>query len=121
MKIGRDEAIIKQFTLFKKSWYGPNGEAASLPKEEGLGIMLGELMSREFGWGFPMSPEQHAMINQRRFNENYLDAQSAIKKRGNEAKPRFITSPFVLEFEYGINAQGIWSCSWRTASTASTA
>ena len=107
--IGHDEAIIKQFILSKKSWYGPNGEAALLRKEEGLGIMLSGLMSREFGWGFPMSPEQLAMVNQKRLNENYLYAQSVIKKRGNAAKPPLSTSPFVLEFEYGINAQGYWS------------
>jgi DNA-binding transcriptional regulator YhcF (GntR family) len=109
IKIGHDEAIVKQFTLSKKSWYGPNGEAALLPKEEGLGIMLSGLMSREFGWGFPMSPEELVMVNQKRLNENYLDAQSAIEKRGNAAKPPLTTSPFVLEFEYGINAQGYWS------------
>jgi hypothetical protein len=64
VKIGHDEAIIKQFTLSKKTWYGSNGEAALLPKEEGLGIMLSGLMSRDLGWGFPMSPEQLQMVNQ---------------------------------------------------------
>ena len=64
VKIGHGEAIVKQFTLSKKSWYGPNGEAALLPKEEGLGIMLSGLMSREFDWGFLMSPEQLQMVNQ---------------------------------------------------------
>ncbi len=68
--------------------------------------MLSGLMSREFGWGFPMSPEQLQMVNQKRLNENYLDAQSAIEKRGNAAKPPLTSSPFVLEFEYRINAQG---------------
>jgi len=45
VKIGHDEAIVQQFTLSKKNWYGPNGEAALLPKEEGFGIMLSGLMS----------------------------------------------------------------------------
>jgi hypothetical protein len=48
-------------------------------------------------------------VNQKRLNENYLDAQSAIEKRGNAAKPPLTSSPFVLEFECGINAQGYWS------------
>jgi hypothetical protein len=53
-----------------------------------------------------MFPEQLQMVNQKRSNENYLDAQPTIEKRGNAAKPPLTSSPFVLEFEYGINAQG---------------
>jgi hypothetical protein len=45
IKIGLDEAFIKQFTLLKKAWYGPNGETALVPKDEGKGIMISAMMS----------------------------------------------------------------------------
>jgi hypothetical protein len=37
VKIGHDEAIIKQFPLSKKSRHGPNGVAAILPKGRRFG------------------------------------------------------------------------------------
>ena len=109
IKIGHDEAIIKQFTLLKKAWYGPNGETALVPKDEGMGIMISAMMSREFGWGFELTPEQLAKVNKKRAGENYEDAESATSKRGNAVKAPLTESPFVREFEYGVNAQGYWS------------
>jgi hypothetical protein len=109
IKIGHDEAIIKQFTLLKKAWYGPNGETALVPKDEGMGIMIRAMMSQEFGWGFELTPEQLAKVNEKRAGKNYEDAESATAKRGNAAKAPLTVSPFVREFEYGVNAQGYWS------------
>jgi hypothetical protein len=109
IKIGHDEAIIKQFTLLKKAWYGPNGETALVPKDEGMGIMISAMMIREFGWGFELSPEQLAKLNEKRAEKNYEDAESATAKRGNTAKAPLNVSPFIREFEYEVNAQGYWS------------
>jgi hypothetical protein len=109
IEIGHDEAIIKQFSLMKKAWYGPNGETALVPKDEGMGIMISAMMSHKFGWGFELSPEQLAKVNKKRAGENYEDAESATSKRGNAVKAPLTESPFVREFEYGVNAQGYWS------------
>ena len=35
IKIGHDEAIVKQYLLTKKKWRGPNGETAQYLKMKG--------------------------------------------------------------------------------------
>ena len=45
---GHDECIFKQYLLTKKNWVGPNGELALVPKDDGQGVMISALQSREF-------------------------------------------------------------------------
>jgi hypothetical protein len=40
IKIGHNEAIMKQYLLTKKKWRGPNGETALVPKDKGMGTMI---------------------------------------------------------------------------------
>ena len=106
--LGHDEAIMKQYLLTNKQWTGPNGEKAISPKDEGLGIMISAFQSCEFGFGMKINEEQLAEINRYREGKEYIDKDAAKSKRGNTRKLALTSSPFVLEFEYGANAEGYW-------------
>ena len=60
---GHDEAIFKQYLLTKKGWVGPNGEISLTPKDEGMGLMISAMQSREFGFGLEMNREQLEKVN----------------------------------------------------------
>jgi hypothetical protein len=105
---GHDEAIIKQFTLTKKNWTGPNGETAIVPKDEGAGIMISAFQSREFGFGLHMSEQELALVNEYRRDKKYQDEEAAKAKRGDAKKKPLTKSPFILEFEYGASGEGYW-------------
>ncbi len=51
ISFGRDECIFCQCIFTGKSWSGPKGELAIIPKDEGNGIMISAFQSREFGLG----------------------------------------------------------------------
>ena len=120
IKIGHDEAIIKQFTLLKKAWYGPNGETALVPKDEGMGIMISAMMSREFGWGFELTPEQLAKVNEKRAGKT-MRIQSQRQQKGEMQQKLHLPSLHSSEssnMELMLKATGamsIWLCSWKTA------
>jgi len=42
---GHNECIFKQYTVTGKQWYGPNGEAYVVPKDDGAGIMISAFQS----------------------------------------------------------------------------
>ena len=90
---GHDEAIIKQFTLTKKNWTGPNGETAIVPKDEGAGIMISAFQSREFGFGLHMSEQELALVNEYRRDKKYQDEEAAKAKRGDAKKKPLTKSP----------------------------
>jgi hypothetical protein len=69
--------IGRQFTLTKKSWTGPNGETAIVPKDEGLGIMISALQCCEFGFGLKLSDEEIAAVNFYREGKEYTDKEAA--------------------------------------------
>jgi hypothetical protein len=106
--LGHDEAIMKQYLLTNKHWTGPNGEKAISPKDEGLGIMISAFQSREFGFGMKITEEDLARINRYREGKEYIDVDSAKTKCGTTTKAPLTSSPFVVEFEYGANAEGYW-------------
>jgi len=60
---GQDECIFKQYTFSKKAWKGSDGRTALIPKDEGAGIMISAFVSREFGYGFPLTNEDLTRIN----------------------------------------------------------
>jgi hypothetical protein len=53
-----------------------------------------------------LTPDQFSRVNATRLGQKYKDEQAAIKKRGVADKQPLTMSPFVLEFEYGISAEG---------------
>jgi hypothetical protein len=94
----------------KKVLYGPNGETALVPKDEAMGIIMSRtMMSQEFGWGLELSPEQLAKVKGKREGKKYEDTESATAKKGNTVKAPLTKSLFMIEFKYGVNAQGYWS------------
>jgi hypothetical protein len=105
---GQDECIFKQFTFTPKAWTAPDGQKSMIPKDEGLGVMISAFVSREFGFGFYLSPEDLEKVNRKREGTKYSDEDAAKKIRGNSSKAPLTESPFVVEFEYGANNQGYW-------------
>jgi hypothetical protein len=46
----------------KKTWVGPNGETAIIPKDDGIGL-ISAFQSRELVFGLEMNEQQLAQIN----------------------------------------------------------
>ena len=69
--IGQDKSIFKQFLITAKQWNLPDGSCAINPKEDGQGIMISTFVSRDFGYGFDLTPEQLAQVNEFRKGKKY--------------------------------------------------
>ncbi len=106
---GQDECIFKQFLFTGKAWSAPDGTKPVIPKDEGLGVMISAFVSREFGFGMKVSAEDLQKVNECRQGKKYSDESAAMDKRGTSAKQPLKSSPFVVQFEYGINAEGYWT------------
>jgi hypothetical protein len=78
------------------------------PKGDGQGVMLRAFQSGEFGFGFDLSKEEVDEVNFTRRGKEYKDKDAAKKIRGNAEKHPLTTSPFVVEFEFGIANEGYW-------------
>jgi hypothetical protein len=48
-------------------------------------------------------------VNEFRRGKSYSDELAAMDKRGTSAKQPLDSSPFVVQFEYGINSEGYWT------------
>ena len=110
LMVGQDECIFKQFAFSPKCWTA-NGIRAPIPKDEGLGLMVSAFVSREFGFGMPISQEDLEAVNAKRQGTEYSDKEAAISVQGTAAKKAITKKgePFVVEFEYGANKQGYWT------------
>ena len=106
---GQDECIFKQFLFTGKAWTTPDGQKPIILKDEGLGLMISGIVSQEFGFGMKLSEEDLQKVNDYRRQKHYSDVLAATEKRGTSAKQPLQNSPFVVEFEYGINAEGYWT------------
>jgi hypothetical protein len=42
-----------------KSWKGPYGKTAPVPKDDGAGLMISAFLCREFGFGLPLTRPFH--------------------------------------------------------------
>jgi hypothetical protein len=93
----------------KTTWTMPDGQKPIIPKDEGLGVMLSGIVSRELGFGLKVSHEDLQKVNKYRANKSYSDVLAAMEKRGTTTKQPLETSPFIVEFEYGANAEGYWT------------
>ena len=79
-----------------------------IPKDEGLGAMISAFVSREFGFGMKLSAEELQIVSARGQGKNCSNKSAAFEKRGTFAKQPLFGSPFVAEFDCGINAEGQW-------------
>jgi len=106
---GQDESTFNQYAFGNKLWVGSNGERAFLPKHNGMGLMISAFQSREFGFGFDMTPDELARVNHKRKGKSYEDTVAAMDVRGSEKKEPLLESPFVVKLEYGANKDGYWT------------
>ena len=109
---GHDECIFNKNSFSSKCWVGCNGERPLVPKDDGTGVMVSALQSREFGFGFrPLTNEELKKVNELRKVGVYEDVNAALKVFST-AKKRCLTesdNTFVREFSYGANKDGYWS------------
>ena len=107
--LGQDESIFKQFQMTKKAWSGPGGSTAPVPKDDGAGIMISALVSREFGYGYPeLTPAKMAIVNRYRKGKKYVCESAALIKTGMIEKNDLTDNPFVRWLEYGASKDGYW-------------
>jgi hypothetical protein len=92
----------------KKNWVSPCGTWVLVPKDEGQGVIVFAFQSREFGFGFIMSPEQLQQVNDMRRGKKCKDEEAAISRLGKAYKKDLLKSPFIKEFEYGASNEGYW-------------
>jgi hypothetical protein len=90
----QNECIFKQYLLSKKAWMLPSSEKQLVPKDEGQGVMISALQSREFGYGLPLAEEQLNIVNAARVGQQYKDVEAAKKYKGNTEKNKLLTILF---------------------------
>ena len=71
--------------------------------------MLSAFVSREFGFGMRLSDKDLVQVNEYRRGKHYSDTLAASEKKGTSLKQPLVGSPFVVEFEYGVNTEGYWT------------
>jgi len=73
--------------------------------------MISAIKSRDFGFGYVLSAEQLAKVNEfrRTQRQEYSDTDAAMKVLGTCLKKDLERSPFVIMFDYGNSAEGYWT------------
>jgi hypothetical protein len=107
---GQDECIFKQRLFTSKAWTIPDGQNPIIPKDEGLGVMLSAFVSWEFGFQMKLSAEDLRQVDEHRQSKHHSDRLAATEKRGTSQKQPLRSSPFLVEFEHIVNAEGHWTC-----------
>lgn len=108
--LGQDECIFKQYITFMHHWVKRDGQSAMSPKDDGMGLMASMFKCREFG---TMRLDAAAL---KRVNEwrkthrpKYCDENAATHINGSPNKPELQSTPFLVIFDYGSNAEGYWN------------
>jgi hypothetical protein len=70
--------------------------------------MLSAFQSREFGFGLELSKEHLEEVNYMRHGKKYQHEEAAKKIRGKADKNPLESSPFIVEFDYGVANEGYW-------------
>ncbi|KAI2495738.1 hypothetical protein MHU86_18762 [Fragilaria crotonensis] len=111
MIVGQDESVFAQYLLGAKTWIGPKGQRPLLPKSEGDGYMLSAFVSREFGFGRPLTEDELARINLHRQQSRatYTDTHAAMEILGTINKVALTESPFVKYLFIRANNEGYWN------------
>ncbi len=106
---GQDESVFSQFIFPTKSWIGPNQERGLFPKSLGEGLMISAFVSRDSGFGMPVSPAQLDEVNLARHGTDYIDKVAATQILSTPAKPPLKESPFVRSLLIGATKGGYWN------------
>ena len=93
---GQDESVFSQYLFPQKSWVGPNQQRGLLPKSLGEGLMISAFVSRDTGFGMPISDENLATINASRQGKEYIDKTAALEVYKSTRKPALTQSPFAI-------------------------
>ena len=112
LSFGHDEVIFNKNAFSNKCWSGPGGEQPLVPKDDGTGIMVSGMQSREFGFGFrEITTEELYYINKERAGKSYADEKAATKVLGSKLKEVLMKedNPFIRYFQFGANNEGYWS------------
>jgi hypothetical protein len=111
MIVGQDESVFAQYLLGAKTWIGPKGQRPLLPKSEGDGCMLSAFVSQEFGFGWLLTVNELAMINEKQHanGATYTDTHVAIEIQGIIFKKPLTESPFVKYLFIGANNEKHWN------------
>ena len=67
-----------------KIWLGRGGKQPLRPKDDGMGLMVSAMKGRELGFGYKLTAEELAKVNEFRTNERttYMDQDAAKKVHG---------------------------------------
>ncbi|KAI2491822.1 hypothetical protein MHU86_22728 [Fragilaria crotonensis] len=106
---GQDESVFSQFLFLPKSWVGPNKERGLFPKSNGEGYMISAFVSRDSGFGLPVTEEQLQLVNAYRHGKQYFDKAAALEILKTVEKPPLTESPFVRGLLIGASKGGYWN------------
>jgi hypothetical protein len=106
--IGYYECIFKKYYLSKKHRVSPCGTWVLVSKDQGQVTIVSVFQSREFGFGFVMSPEQLQQVNNMRIGKKYKGDKAAFNRLRTSFKKDLLKSRFIKEFEYGATNEGFW-------------
>ena len=65
MIVGQDECIFKQYVFTKGIWVLPDGTKQIIPKDEGQGLMISGMCSREIGYATKISKKVLKLVNRK--------------------------------------------------------
>ena len=105
---GQEEVIYKQFMSMWKAWTGPGGVKALCPKDEGIAVMISAIVGDDLGFGVDWNEELMRCVNDFCQGNKRDDKEAAVKLNGTTVKKDLQSSPFVVEFEHGMNNKGYW-------------
>ncbi len=106
---GQDESVFSQFIFPTKTWMGPNQERGLFPKALGEGLMISAFVSRDSGFGMPVSPAQLDAINHLRYGTDYIDKVAAMSIHLTTCKAPLKESPFMRSLLIGATKGGYWN------------
>jgi hypothetical protein len=106
---GQDESVFSQYFCPSKSWFGPNQEVGLHPKSLGEGLMISAFVSRDTGFGMPISDNDLQRINSSRNGQDYLDTTAALEVHKSIKKAALRKTPFVRELLIGASKGGYWN------------
>jgi hypothetical protein len=106
---GQDESVFSQFMFPSKSWVGPNQERGLFPKSLGEGLMISAFVSRDTGFGMPMTDQDLTKVNALRRGMHYIDATAALEVNKHTGKQPLTQSPFVRNLLIGATKGGYWN------------
>ena len=109
--IGQDESAFEQNLYASGTWVDSDGKGAIRPKGAGYGLMVSAFVSREFGLGLKVTPDQlGGKIKDFRKEQRYCVPRCVELLGMDIEKDKNVLDcdPSIEFFDYGKNNQGYW-------------